>query len=150
MPDAPKRLALTGGPLRPRDRWIVDHLQRAGATVVLDATDTPTAPSPPPSRKHVSAPLPSTNWRGPTSSPSPTLSAARTPFSTINLRQQIAATGAQALVVLRPLCCDQWHGQVGRLKSSLNIPVFDLELPLHDGDRARTIARLDALMDTLR
>ncbi len=144
------RIALVGGPLREQNQWIIDYLRQAGAAIVLDATEY--------GERSLPAPV-----NGEWLRVDPLKELARAYFLTIPdafrrpdlllhdyLRQRLAATRAQAILLIRCLWCDHWHAQAGRLKESLGLPLVDVDLGQNGDDRGRTVGRLDALLETLR
>jgi benzoyl-CoA reductase/2-hydroxyglutaryl-CoA dehydratase subunit BcrC/BadD/HgdB len=144
------RLAIAGGPLRRQDQWIVEHLRQAGASVVLDATEygERSLPAMIDRERLVADPLKELAQAYFLTIPD----AFRRPDTLLHdyLRQKLAATCAQALLLLRFVWCDQWHAQVASLRESLPVPVVDIDLGQNGGDRGRAASRLDALLDTLR
>jgi benzoyl-CoA reductase/2-hydroxyglutaryl-CoA dehydratase subunit BcrC/BadD/HgdB len=65
------------------------------------------------------------------------------------LRREIVARGAQAVLLVRCVWCDQWHAQVARLKATLGVPVVDIDFGPSSTDRGRICSRIDALLEGL-
>lgn len=148
--DNAARLALLGGPLRQQDNWIHDLLRDLGARVVLDATEE--------GERALPAPFDPQRMEA-----DPLDELVRAYFDTIPdafrrpdtllydyLRRQIADRGIQALVLVRPLWCDQWHAQRERLKQCLALPVVQIDLGDQDHGLQRTRTRLETLVSILR
>jgi benzoyl-CoA reductase/2-hydroxyglutaryl-CoA dehydratase subunit BcrC/BadD/HgdB len=144
-----KRIAVVGGPLRQQDQWIFEHLHHAGASIVLDATEygERSRPGPADVDKLRADPLCELARMYFLTIPD----AFRRPDAMLHdyLRREIAAHGAQAVLLVRCVWCDQWHAQVGRLKATLGVPVVDIDFGPSAADRGRICSRIDAILEGL-
>ncbi len=144
------RIALVGGPLRKQDAWIAEHLQHAGATIVLDATET--------GERTLPAPFDEARVRT-----DPLAELARAYFLTIPdafrrpdsllhdyLSREVQARRIRGILLIRCVWCDQWHAQVARIKDSLGVPVVEIDLGQDDHDTPRIKTRIDSLLDMVR
>lgn len=145
----PRRVALAGGPLRPQDQWIRDHLARHGARIVLDATEfgERCQPAPLDPQRLAADPLAELTRSYFHAIPD----AFRRPDTLLHqyLQQRVLATQAQAVLLVRPVWCDQWHAQGARLRQSLPVPVLEIDLASDDHGQSRLRSRLDALLEAL-
>jgi benzoyl-CoA reductase/2-hydroxyglutaryl-CoA dehydratase subunit BcrC/BadD/HgdB len=144
-----RRIALAGGPLRPQDQWIRDHLTQHGARIVLDATEFGERGRPAPLDPQRLAADPFAEL---TRSYFHTIpDAFRRPDTLLHqyLQQRVQASQAQALLLVRPVWCDQWHAQGTRLRQSLPVPVLEIDLGPDDHGQSRLRSRLDALLEAL-
>ncbi len=143
------RIALLGGPLTSSDFILFDKITDNGGTVVLDGTETGerTLPSPFDSRQIVDNPLEELTRSYIGFIPD----AFRRPND--KLYQWIEKTfkerNVNGVLLLRRIWCDTWHGEVGRLREYLDIPLLDIDL---DGDlpQTRTQTRIQAFLETLQ
>ena len=144
-------LALVGGPLLPCDHEIFDMVQRAGGSIVLDATETGERTLPPPfdARRMADDPLESLVDAYFLGIPD----VFRRPNDGLYdwLGRQMAARGVRGVVFRRYLWCDLWHAEFHRLKQWSPVPV--LEIDVADDDESvtcRTLGRIEAFLEMLR
>jgi len=150
MPGAGVPLALVGGPLRGADFGIFDLIERAGGTVVLDATagGEMTLPAPLNHDRLKDDPLGELVEAYFGSIPHPM----RRPNSLFHeyLKRELADRGAKGVIYRRYQWCDTWHGEVGRLSELLLQPVLDLAAGDDESDRAHVSTRIHAFVEMLQ
>ncbi|MCP4378116.1 MAG: 2-hydroxyacyl-CoA dehydratase [bacterium] len=143
-------LILAGGPLRSTDAEIFDLVAQAGGTIVLNAT----------SGGEMTRPAPFDQDRL-ESDPAGELASAyfghiphamRRPNNQLYeyLARQTAATGARGVIYRHYQWCDTWHGEVGRLKDTLPIPVLHLVAGDDESDRLHVLTRIQAFVEMLK
>jgi benzoyl-CoA reductase/2-hydroxyglutaryl-CoA dehydratase subunit BcrC/BadD/HgdB len=145
------RLALVGGPMSQGDyQWLAAFEDR-GVCFVLDATES--------GERTLPAPIDRDRLRA-----DPLEELVRIYFDFVPdvfqrpndrmfawLRQQIAARDVQAIVVRRFVWCDQWHGEVQRLREEIGVPVLEWEGVADDTrGRAGAAGRIEAFLEMLR
>lgn len=143
------RIALMGGPLTSSDFILFDEITENGGRIILDGTETGerTLPRSFDSRQLVENPLEELTDAYIGSIPD----AFRRPND--RLYQWIKSTfeerNVEGVLLIRRIWCDIWHGEVGRLREWLNIPLLDIDL---DGNvpQTRIQTRIQAFMETLR
>jgi len=141
------RLALLGGPLLREQFGIYDEIERRGARVVLDATET--------GERTLPAPFDRARLRD-----DPLAELARAYFLHIPdacrrpnnllyewLAKELAARRVQGVLLLRCVWCDLWHAEAQRLKECLAVPVLELDPSGTAGAGLRTQERLQALLE---
>jgi benzoyl-CoA reductase/2-hydroxyglutaryl-CoA dehydratase subunit BcrC/BadD/HgdB len=143
-------LALLGGPLVRQDYDLFDLVERAGGSIVLDASEggCRTLPAPFDTRQMAADPLTA-------------LGAAyfgipdvfRRPNDPLHqwLGRELPAHGVRGIIFRRYVWCDLWHAELHRLKQSSPVPL--LEIDVADDDRpvaSRTEARIEAFLEMLR
>lgn len=142
-------IALLGGPLTSSDFMLFDNITENGGRVVLDGTETGerTLPRSFDSRGMAENPLRELTKAYMESIPD----AFRRPND--KLYQWIKATFTErkvkGVLLIRRIWCDNWHGEVGRLREWLDIPLLDIDL---DGNapQTRIRTRIQAFMESLR
>jgi len=143
-------LALVGGPLREADFEIFDLDERAGGTVVLDATASGemTLPAPLDRGRLADDPLgelvEAYFGRIP--------HAMRRPNSGFYeyLRRELAGRGVRGVIYRRYQWCDTWHGEARRLKDFCSQPVLDLVAGDDESDRVHVSTRIQAFVEMLQ
>jgi benzoyl-CoA reductase/2-hydroxyglutaryl-CoA dehydratase subunit BcrC/BadD/HgdB len=143
-------LALLGGPMTQRDAPLVELIERSGARIVLDASET----------GERCRPLPFNRERL-TADPLEALAEAYfhipDPFRRPNgpfyewLGGRLAARGVRGILLRRYVWCDLWHAELYRLREWSPVPVLDLDAAQDDAAaRARTTSRVEAFLEMLR
>ena len=143
-------MALAGGPLRSTDSEIFDLVTRAGGTVVLDATAG--------GEMTLATPIDRTKLAG---DPMGQLvdayfggvpHAMRRPNNQLYeyLNREITARAVVGLIYRHYQWCDTWHGEAGRLKAELKIPVLYLVAGDDESDRAHVLTRIQAFVEMLK
>ncbi|MBI4582046.1 MAG: 2-hydroxyacyl-CoA dehydratase [Planctomycetes bacterium] len=142
------RLGVVGGPI-PDGSPFVRQVARAGATIVLDASDSGERTRParmePDRLRH---------------DPVAELARAYLAISSIHhrpndrcfawLRREVAARDVQGLILRRYVWCDLWHAEAPRLAESVGVPVLDLETDGEtDAAAARTVSRIEGFVEIL-
>jgi len=142
------RLAVIGGPLGSSD--FLSQVRRAGACVVLDASECSDAMQP-------AAIDPESLMRDPAGE------TARAFLGMPSIHQRpdgrllawlgrvVADRGVHGVILRRYVWCDLWHGQLQRFVDSLGVPVLDLQVEADvSAAEARAATRLTAFVETLR
>lgn len=143
-------IALIGGPLPPSSHGIVDMIEQAGGYVALDGTET--------GERTLPAPFDRVQLRD---DPLATLADAYfgsipDPFRRPNdeffdwLKRSLSERGIRAIVMRRYVWCDNWHAEAQRIKDSLGLPFLHLDVGDEGDESARTLTRLQSLMEMLR
>ena len=143
----PPRLALLGGPVLREQFGLYDEIERGGARVVLDATET--------GERTLPAPFDRARLQN-----DPLEELARAYFHHIPdafrrpnerlyewLATELSARGVQGILLLRCVWCDLWHAEVPRLKERIALPVLELEPERIAAEAPRTQVRLQALLE---
>ena len=143
-------LILAGGPLRSTDFEIFELVEQAGGTIVLDATAGGEMTMAPPFDRARLASDPAGELADAYFGRIP--HAMRRPNSQLYeyLNRELTARGARGLIYRRYQWCDTWHGEAGRLKDSLPVPVLDLVAGDDESDRAYVLTRIQAFVEMLR
>jgi len=142
-------LALVGSPLLPHLFDLFDLLQEAGGNVVLDATTT--------GERTLPAAF---NRRALREDPLQILASAyfdfipdafRRPNSLLYqwLKEKINERGIQGIIVLRYTWCDTWSGEVQRMKEWCRLPVIAVDIGDETSISARTVSRIQSLLEVL-
>jgi len=143
-------LALVGGPLRETDFGIFDLVERAGGTVVLDATagGEMTLAAPLNSHRLPDDPLGELIEAYFGKIPHPM----RRPNSQFYeyLQRELTDRGAKGIIYRRYQWCDTWHGEAGRLDQQCSRPVLDLVAGDDESDRAHVSTRIHAFVEMLQ
>jgi len=151
-PDAPAGLPLilAGGPLRSTDSEIFDLIERAGGTVVLNATAGGEMTMAPPFDRARLAIDPAGELADAYFARIP--HAMRRPDKQLQeyLNRELNARGARGLIYRRYQWCDTWHGEVGRLKDTCCAPILDLVAGDDESDRAHVLTRIQAFVEMLK
>jgi benzoyl-CoA reductase/2-hydroxyglutaryl-CoA dehydratase subunit BcrC/BadD/HgdB len=143
-------LILAGGPLRSSDLEIFDLVAQAGGAIVLNAT----------SGGEMTMPAPF-DQAALESDPAGELSRAyfgqiphamRRPNNQLYeyLTREVAARGARGVIYRHYQWCDTWHGEIGRIKDSLPIPVLHLVAGDDESDRLHVLTRVQAFVEMLK
>lgn len=143
-------LILAGGPLRSTDFEIFDLVEQAGGTVVLDATAGGEMTMAPPFDRARLADDPAGELADAYFGRIP--HAMRRPNDQLYeyFDRELTARGARGMIYRRYQWCDTWHGEVGRLKDSLPIPVLDLVAGDDESDGAHVLTRIQAFVEMLK
>lgn len=143
-------LALAGGPLRSTDFEIFDLIEQGGGTVVLDATAGGEMTMAPPFDRARLAEDPAGELADAYFARIP--HAMRRPNSQLHeyLNRELTARGARGVIYRRYQWCDTWHGEAGRLKDSLSVPVLDLVAGDDESDRAHVLTRIQAFVEMVK
>jgi benzoyl-CoA reductase/2-hydroxyglutaryl-CoA dehydratase subunit BcrC/BadD/HgdB len=143
-------LGLIGGPLLREHFRIFDLLEDCGGYVALDGTETGERAFPAPfdRRRVCEDPFPTLIDSYFDSIPDP----ARTPNTRLYewLRSAIDRRNLRGIILARHLGCDNWHAEVGRMRESLRIPFFDLDITGSFADTPGKHTRLQAFMEMIR
>lgn len=145
------RLALVGGPLPETQHLLFDWLERTGARVVLDATETGERTLPRPFH-------PERTRREPLEELADAYFGSiadvfRRPNDACYdyLGREMAARRVQGVVFRRYLWCDLWHAELARLKRWSPVPVLDLDVAESEASaEGRTLGRIEAFLEMLK
>jgi benzoyl-CoA reductase/2-hydroxyglutaryl-CoA dehydratase subunit BcrC/BadD/HgdB len=126
---------------------LYDEIERGGARIVLDATET--------GERTLPAPFDRERLRN-----DPLEELARAYFQHIPdvfrrpnerlyewLATELSARRVQGILLLRCVWCDLWHAEAARLKERLNLPVLELEPSGMAAETPRTQVRVQALLE---
>lgn len=154
LPEAPPpaagpRLALLGGPLWGGHRRLIGLLEERGARVVLDGTEAGERGFPPPFDPGRLAEDPFLELGEAYFGGLP--DAFRRPNSLLYrwLDRELSARRVQALVLVRCLWCDPWHGEARRLREWTGLPMVEVEVTGDAFSESRVETRLMALLEVL-
>ncbi|MHC4200466.1 MAG: 2-hydroxyacyl-CoA dehydratase, partial [Planctomycetota bacterium] len=143
-------VAIAGGPLMRTDSWLFDTIERAGGTVVLDATETGsrTLPAPFDRRKLGREPLEELVRAYFGGIPD----AFRRPDEMLFewLGVELRASGARGVILRRYAWCDMWAPAHERLKGLVDLPVLCLDSAGEAGPPGSEANRVEAFMEMLR
>jgi benzoyl-CoA reductase/2-hydroxyglutaryl-CoA dehydratase subunit BcrC/BadD/HgdB len=143
-------VAVIGGHLLMRDRFVFDLLSAAGAQVVLDGTDDGERMRP----SRIDRRLLKTDSVGALAKAyfNALPDAFRRPDAAFMqwISRETRARGARGIVYLRYVWCDLWHAALDRIRESARLPVLDIDLSGQGDARARHEGRIQAFVDTLR
>lgn len=142
-------VALLGGPMQGKDKVLLDWLAAAGASVVLDGSETGerTQPAAFDRRRVKDDPFDELCRAYFGQIPD----AFRRPNSELYrwVEREVRARGVQGVLLLRYVWCDTWHAEVARLREWLPVPCVDLDLNA-EPPGARTRTRVEAFVETLK
>jgi hypothetical protein len=144
-------LAIIGGPLMKQDFEIYDIIERAGARIVLDATET--------GERGLCAPFDRLGLRD-----NPLLELASAYFCGIQdasrrpnsglykwLKSGLTDRQISGIIFHRYVWCDMWHAELQRLKDWTGVPVLDLDTTgNNETSYQRTANRIRAFLETLQ
>jgi len=143
-------VAIAGGPLMRTDSWLFDTIERAGGTVVLDATETGsrTLPAPFDRRKLRREPLEELARAYFGGIPD----AFRRPDDMLYewLGAELRASGARGVILRCYTWCDMWAPAHERLKGAVDLPVLCLDSAGEAGPPGSEANRIEAFMEMLR
>jgi len=153
-PKGAPAVAIVGGPLMQRDLCLFDLIERYGGRVVLNATEGGelTLPAPLDEARLFEAPLAALVESYFGGIPH----AFRRPNSLLYqwLGRELPARKVRAVVFVRHLWCDTWHGEARRLAEWSRLPTLELDLSdvaqdRATGDSERLGGRIQAFMEML-
>ena len=141
-------LMLLGAPLPQDASALLACIERAGGTVLVDATETGELSRPAPYDAFAADPLTELTRAYFETIPH----AARRPDTPLYswLAAKIHAYPLRGIIFLRYPWCDLWLAQVQRLKEWTSLPVLDLELHTEEGLLTRSVTRIEAFLEMLR
>jgi hypothetical protein len=143
-------IALVGGPLLPHDYELFDLVQRAGGTIVLDASETGERTLP-------------AAWNPRLLAQDPAAALVEAYFGSIPdvfrrpndplydwLGREMTARQVRGILFRRYVWCDLWHVELHRLRKWAPVPLVEIDVA---GDEesvaARTEGRIEALLEML-
>ena len=147
--NAPK-IALLGGPVLHRDRWLLEEIESAGGCISLDATTTGLRSLP-------------GNYDLEIAKTNPVQAMTNLYFDTIWdafrrpdfklydwLNSQIAEQNISGIILHRYVWCDTWQAVVSTLENRTNLPVLNLDSDDEDlSNRQRIKIRIQAFLEML-
>lgn len=144
------RLAVLGGPVVQEELSLYELIGQAGATVALEASSS--------GERSLAGPMDRRRLR---EDPLAELTAAYFgtiphPFRRPNtglydwLSEQLPRRAVRGIVLRRYVWCDLWHAELARLRSTLAVPVLDLDVCAQGNTRERTAGRVGAFVEMLR
>ncbi len=144
-------LALIGGPLLAEDNSFLDHVERAGGRIVVDATEggERTLPGLVDRERLQDDPLDEL---------------VRIYFDTIPdvfrrpntglyewLDKRLSLQAVRGIILRRYPFCDLWHAELHRLREWNDVPVLDIDVSTgQESEASRTLGRVEAFLEMLR
>lgn len=143
-------LALVGGPMISPHLRIFDLIERAGGTIVLDATTSGERTIPP-------------SFDGPALDEDPILVLASAYFGGIPdafrrpndllyewLGREISARGIRGIIFRSYTWCDTWHAEAGRMKEWAEVPLLALTTGAGKNVEGPTLSRIESFVEMLK
>jgi benzoyl-CoA reductase/2-hydroxyglutaryl-CoA dehydratase subunit BcrC/BadD/HgdB len=142
-------VALLGGPLTRSAFSLFDVISMTGGHIALDGTETGERTLPRPFSRAKLQDDPLTELADAYFGHIPDTS--RRPNAGLYdwLDREIKARAVKGVILVRHLWCDHWHGEVGRLREHLGIPLLELDLGGAE-PVVRNRTRVQAFMEILR
>jgi benzoyl-CoA reductase/2-hydroxyglutaryl-CoA dehydratase subunit BcrC/BadD/HgdB len=141
-------IALIGGPL-PASSPVVDLIERAGAYVALDGTENGERTRPVPfDLEQVRT--------NPIGALAEAYFAIPDPFHRPNggffnwVKRGVEERGVRAVILRRYVWCDTWHAEAQRIRELTDLPFLQIDVGDEGDDPARTLTRMQSLMEMLR
>ena len=144
-------LALVGGPVAARDFGLFDLIERCGARLVLDASETGERTLPAAMDPQRIAENPFEEMAAAYFGQCPDVF--RRPNDPLYdwLGRELSARGVRGIIFRRYVGCDLWHAELFRLRQWSPVPVLDIDVDgEEDGALGRTLGRLEAFVETLQ
>lgn len=143
-------VALVGGPLLLDEFWLYDAIERAGARVALDASET--------GERGLAAPF---DRRRLHDEPMDVLADAyfgripdafRRPNTLLYeyLKSGFAERGVRGVVLIRRVWCDLWHAEAARVREWCGLPCIEVDLSGEGDVRQRSLTALQALVEAAK
>lgn len=143
-------VALVGGPLPPRHFAIFEIIERAGGTVVLDATANGerTMPAPFDRRRLRDGPLLTLTDAYFGSIPD----AFRRPNTQLYqwMARELPARGVRGIILRCYTWCDIWRVEAERMKEWANVPLLLINSGAGERTEAHTVSRIESFLEMLR